>query len=339
MFHIKSKIVRYFGAVGGLALCRVLTRNTPKIIMYHRFSESQQQGFISLAAFEKQVQYLNQKFNVIRLDELVSRLSAGKTIFPNTVVITVDDGYSDFYDIAYPVLKKYSLPATLFVTTKFVDGNYWLWPDKVKYILQYSDKLERINISNGIDVSGYVDDRDKLWNIIVSYLLSIADEKKNIYIENLEKDLGVNVPDRPVCEYKAINWEQAKEMSSSIVEIGAHTRSHPSLGRLPESLLLNEIKGSIEDVENNIDIRPKTFCYPNGQPTDFTESVKRMVKESGCLGAVTAFYDHSLTADLFSLRRFSASESWFQFLKVVSGVNVLSAHWLKTDNIISVVEE
>jgi len=47
----------------------------------------------------------------------------------NSVLLTVDDGYQDFYNLAFPILKKYEVPATVFFTTDFIDKRIWLWHD------------------------------------------------------------------------------------------------------------------------------------------------------------------------------------------------------------------
>jgi peptidoglycan/xylan/chitin deacetylase (PgdA/CDA1 family) len=337
MLNIKSKLITYLGPFGGFALSRLITRRVPKIIMYHRFSEESKTGYMHRSFFEAQIKYLQKNYNVIRLDGLISKLKNGQQVPPNTIVLTVDDGYRDFYDIAYPILKKYSVPATLFVTTKFVDGRFWLWPDKVKYILQHSNKLHELDKALFIEGMKSVDlpnERDRLWGVIISHLLSISENSKNEYLQLLEKTQEVNVPDCPVEQYQAIDWAQAKEMSADNIEIAAHTRSHPSLSKLTSSQLVSEVTGSVNDIGKELGAKPTSFCFPNGQPADYTAEVKEAVKQSGCHGAVTAFFDQHLIDDKFELRRFSASNSWIQFLKLINGVNVISARWLKTNNIL-----
>ena len=88
----------------------------------------------------------------------------------------------------------------------------------------------------------------------------------------------------------------------------------------------------MEDIERNTGKRPISFCYPNGQPGDYTDQVKAMVKQAGCKGAVSAFYDSCLADDPFEIRRFTASEDPFQFAKSVNGVEMLAARWLNASN-------
>src|SRR5690606_12731431 len=132
----KSQFIKAFGPLGVYSLARSMTRSKPKILMYHRFSEDERSGYVSKKAFERQVAHIARHYSPISLTDLVNNLRTGRALRPNSIVITVDDGYLDFYEFAYPILRKYKVPATFFVTTNFVDGEFWLWPDKISWLLE-----------------------------------------------------------------------------------------------------------------------------------------------------------------------------------------------------------
>lgn len=98
-----------------------LSRSRAVILMYHSISESSEYfSSISVSDFEKQMAYLAEnKYSVISLAELVSRLKTGEPL-GGSIVITLDDGYEDNYTAAYPILKKHNFPATIFVTTDLI---------------------------------------------------------------------------------------------------------------------------------------------------------------------------------------------------------------------------
>ncbi len=91
------------------------------ILMYHSVSSTPSYfSAVEPAAFEEQMAHLAaEKYPVITLAELVRRIRAGEPL-GGGVVITFDDGYRDNYEIAFPILKKYGFPATIFVTTDLV---------------------------------------------------------------------------------------------------------------------------------------------------------------------------------------------------------------------------
>jgi len=88
------------------------------ILMYHHVDENGDISSLSVSPenFLRQMRFLSERnYNPISLSELVRAKRSGQKLGRNTVVITFDDGYADNYLSAYPVLKKYNLPATIFV--------------------------------------------------------------------------------------------------------------------------------------------------------------------------------------------------------------------------------
>jgi len=94
------------------------------ILMYHRFGyDTESSLFVAPEIFQRQMAYLkNNGYQVITLQELVEGIINNKRFKHKTVVITIDDGYLDNYTYAYPVLKKYGFPATIFIVVDFIDS-------------------------------------------------------------------------------------------------------------------------------------------------------------------------------------------------------------------------
>jgi len=100
------------------------------------------------------MEYLSKNYNVLPLDELIDAIKSGRKLRDYTCAITFDDGWQDNYKNAFPVLKKYHLPATIFITTGFIGSYEWFYHDKILYlistILNNKDKItkELVNITN-----------------------------------------------------------------------------------------------------------------------------------------------------------------------------------------------
>jgi len=94
------------------------------ILTYHNFTEDEGSSYkINIVEFEKQMDYLSAyNYSVISLSELVEGFKQGELPY-KPVVITIDDGFKSTYTLAYPVLKKYNFPATLFIYTNFIEKN------------------------------------------------------------------------------------------------------------------------------------------------------------------------------------------------------------------------
>jgi peptidoglycan/xylan/chitin deacetylase (PgdA/CDA1 family) len=98
-----------------------------------------------------------------------------------------------------------------------------------------------------------------------------------------------------------ITWAMAEEMAAAGMEIQAHGRDHIDLRGLPHDMLVHQIAGARQTLEEHIGQPVQFFCYPSGQ---FDSDVINVVYSSGYLGAVTTLHGRSHTADnLFTLRR------------------------------------
>jgi len=95
------------------------TQNGPRILTYHSIrpgGPGPRSAYVHPTDFESQLKYmLNQGYEFVSLTRLVSAIESNEPM-PNTwVCITFDDGYADNYEYAFPMLKKYGLPATIFL--------------------------------------------------------------------------------------------------------------------------------------------------------------------------------------------------------------------------------
>lgn len=111
------------------------------IMMYHRVSleDESPANTVSPKVFARQMDFLKRNgYQVITLEELVAGIKAGKKFSHKTVVITFDDGYKDNYKNAFPVLKKYHFPATIFLISDMVgvSPNLLTW-DQIKEMDHY----------------------------------------------------------------------------------------------------------------------------------------------------------------------------------------------------------
>ncbi|PIQ90418.1 MAG: polysaccharide deacetylase [Candidatus Omnitrophica bacterium CG11_big_fil_rev_8_21_14_0_20_41_12] len=144
----------------------VSPRYAVPILTYHGFNYEEGMMFVRPEIFEKQMRYLKDKgCNVISLNELVEGIKIGRKFAHNTVVITIDDGYKNNFTRAYPVLKRYGFPATVFLITNDVGTkkDFLTW-DEIK-------EMAKNNISFGGHTKNHVylpevNKEDILWDEI-----------------------------------------------------------------------------------------------------------------------------------------------------------------------------
>ena len=73
-----------------------------------------------VADFEDQMQYLSREYNPVPLETVAQHIQNGTSLPPRAIAVTFDDGYRDNYENVYPIVKRYKIPATVFLTTGFV---------------------------------------------------------------------------------------------------------------------------------------------------------------------------------------------------------------------------
>ena len=192
-FPLRNRVVNAFSALGGLRVTKWLTRRSPRIIMYHRFAIDDDGRKMGVATFERQVKLLKKNFFLISVSSLGRMIQNGQSVPANTAVITIDDGYVDFYNYAFPILRRYGVPATFYVTTGFVDREVWLWPDVVEYIIGNTRKHRWSIEMNGrercFELSEGTEKR-QVWVDTCQYSLTLEDRKKNSFLKELAEQLG-----------------------------------------------------------------------------------------------------------------------------------------------------
>ena len=286
---IKAKLA---SAPGFMAAAAWVTRHTPKFFMLHRFTHERRDSGAAMSSenFEKQLKILKRgQWKVVALRDYLQMRLEKKKLPTYLVVLTIDDGYRDFYEVAYPLLRKYDLPATFFVTTEFVEGNFWLWHDRIHYALEntkkteFSFELEDRELTFSIRTNA---DRFNSWKVFSDYCVQAHDDLKLEILSRLERILDVTLPESPPDEYAAVSWEQLREMAANNIEIGSHTCSHPILSNIDKEKLKAEIGLSKKIISEKLHMFVHSFCYPNGQKNDINDHVVKCVKLTGYLGAV-----------------------------------------------------
>lgn len=311
--------------LGAFAPFRLLNREKILILTYHRFSLEENSSRISSAEFAAHLEYLSKNNRVLGLSETMEYLSKGKTLPPNTTVITIDDGYADAYEIAFPLLKKYGFPATVYAVTDFLDEKCWLWTDLMRYVL-LETKSDSVEIEFVGEDKIKAELKSKTHRLetasrVNSRLKKLPDEEKEAKIKSIAAALNVEIPALPAGEFAPVTWEQAREMDARDVKIESHTTTHPILTNVSAKHLDFELKNSKKRLEEVLDRQIEHFCYPNGS---LNEEVWKAVGNSGYKSATTTNYGfNEKRVNPFLLNRIDAQSGAANFAQSASGFEAL----------------
>jgi len=306
----------------GFRLFRYLARNHPRILMYHRLvPEGGAYSGTRESDFRRQMEFLAHHFNVVSVEELVQRTREKLPIPENAVALTFDDGYRDFYEIAYPILKELGLPATIYVVTDFIDGKLWLWPDLIRQSLTVARAQGQSEVGFG-ELTLEIREKglDYCWNKAADYCLTLEDGRKWELLNELAGDTGLSAESPAPSPYNALDWAQLREIVDSGITVGSHSRSHPILSHVSRYQLKDEIYGSKRKIEEKLEIEVQGFCYPNGRFCDFNENVTKAVIDAGYAYAAAAYPSKSPLSDLNAIKRYAVGDAPGDFEKTVCGL-------------------
>lgn len=223
---------------------------------------------------EKKLKWFKSHFKILNYQEFINGFY--KNSLPNnSCLLTVDDGWLSTYEIVYPLLKKYNIPITIFVSPyiTYTEENFWYYEIK--------------NCEAGK---------------FKSFLTNNHYYRKGIEkfeIELLLKQININELTHLIKQYKEensipfldrgfLNLKELLELSESgLVEIGAHTMHHPILALESYEISKKEISKSIEELSVILKKKITAFAYPNGlYGIDYGIREVEIVKE---MGIKTAF--------------------------------------------------
>jgi len=323
MWMLKPLAKTLLHSGGALHGFRFRNRKALRILMYHRFSAETN-------GLREQCEYILRYYRPISLTTISKHLAEQEPLPDNTLVITVDDGYRDFFLHAYPILREFGIPAMVFLVSDFVDQKLWLWWNEVEYLVrQTSEKTVAIKWPKGIEERfSLVTDQERIHGSqeIINGLVYLETDQRLDLMANITEDLKVQLPALPPPKWAAVTWGEVKEMASHGIEFGAHTRTHPILSRLPDrNSIRNEIESSKLRIEEELHQPVHHFCYPNGSLKDFTEDAVAIVKELGFHTAVTTERGMNLpAANPFLLRRIGVEPigATPYFCELLAGVRV-----------------
>ncbi len=313
------------------ALCRRLTPRHVRVLMYHRFrpDDVDDPRALGASALRAQLRLIRRNHPLWTADRQGAALRDGWPAGVRApVVITVDDGYADFRAVAFPALREAGAPATLFVTTGFVDGRTWLWWDRLRHALETAAP-GRYALSGG---AGALDldlrdgpGRERAWNALADHCRFRPETECGAIIAAAAAAVGVALPPLPPPAYAAVSWDDLREMSSLGIACGGHTDTHPILTRIGPDEVRHELTACRDRLAAELGSPPRWFAYPQGGPADYDEGVARLVAEAGFAGAYVSHPAWDGEGGPFTLTRYSVGADVWDLRWYLCGAEYL---WL-----------
>ena len=281
-------------------ILRAREQRRPLILGYHRvvedFAAASQTELpsmlLSRAMFERHIESIGRRFRFVSLDEIGQHVTSGRPFSGPVAALTFDDGYSDVYENAFPLLRRKGIPAAVFVVTDLMSRALSQTHDKLYYLVDkafhtWADpgrRLVEVLTDLRLPADQVFRGRAAIASPVtaVSALLSALPQKEVIgLMDCLESDVGPGGSEIP----PNLTWQMIREMRRGGITIGSQTRSHVSLPMETPEAIKEELEGSKRAIEQELGERSDHFAYPGGQ---FTPQVVSALDEAGYRYAYTA---------------------------------------------------
>jgi peptidoglycan/xylan/chitin deacetylase (PgdA/CDA1 family) len=304
------------------------------ILLYHRIAEPStdpQAMCVTPSRFAEHLEVLRQIGRPVPLQQLARSLREKKRE-SRAVALTFDDGYADNLTAAKPLLARYEIPATVFVTTGDIGRERAFWWEELEQVFLRPGALpETLNLEiNGqrhqwqLGAAAHYSDDDlelhRHWNLFVnakhdpgprqrcyralnSLLHALPHEEKQRLTDEL-LDWASAQPIYSPAHRILSQPELSRLAEGDLVEIGSHTITHPMLSLLPASAQSEEIELSKTRLEEITGRSVTSFAYPYGSRSSYNKETMSLVRAAGyscaCANSFDAVWRYT---DAFQLPR------------------------------------
>jgi len=302
-------------------------------------------SFLSVKQFEQQLDFLQEKYQVISLNYLFKSCKNQKEfpLPPNAIILTFDDGLADHYNVVFPILALRNLTGVFFIPTRAITHHEIFPSHKIQFVLaavssetevveqifKCIDKLRKdvsIAESNDVLLNYYSRSlwKNNIWSSEMVFVTRIlrewsTPELRNGIVDELFSKY-VSVDEKGFARQFYMTEHQAKLMCKAGMEIGGHGLNSVNLAYLSYEDQKEDIEGSYQFVksilESNSEVNSSTdfvFSYPNG---GYTKETVRILNELNCSAAFTTQKDVATMSDnMLELPRFDAPQDFQSLLE------------------------
>lgn len=265
------------------------------VLCLHRVSDEQSLSWppLPIKTFEHLCKYWASHYHSTTFSSLKEDVNVTKPL----LILSFDDGYADFYQNVWPLLKLYGLKANMNIVTSCASLGMKIWTQRLNNAI---DSLwekgitKSIRLKNGSRINKAITKVQlvKECQKLFQYLCTIEMKDRQLILDDMIEDFGIQDIHTPL-----MDWNQIIELSKEGVEIGSHTKTHDILTTILDTTqLYEEVVMSKSIIEDKIGKEVRTLAFPNGYST---EETRRIALESG--------YEFLLTvnSDLFSIETFN----------------------------------
>ena len=293
MRRVKDVLLNTLDQVGILRLAQIPFHETGNhliVLAYHRVAPEDSPLSNSLydlvcaspRKFNEQMQLISTNFNPVSAEDVLNAFNGGKKLPPQSVLVTVDDGYRDFKDTIFPITQKYKIRPVLFVPTAFIGGGVFWW-DRLYNAITHAN-TQQVDTPLGSFLLQDKTSRDIAIETLADYIRFNPFDSASKEIEQICDQI---VPEANRSVSYTLDWDDLRYLSSQGATIASHTHTHPILTHISNDRVKDEIRVSLDLIRQQVGEALPIFAYPDGREHAISSDLSMLLEKEGIQIAFT----------------------------------------------------
>lgn len=290
----KQIVMQTAGMLGVARFFRLINRKKLLVVMYHGITAHHHTVPIwtqlPVERFRGHLEFLCSHYQPVTQEQVTAAVNGEQALPERAVLVTFDDGLSNNYSCAFPLLQQLRVPATIFLTVDLIGSADLLWFDELFFLLQQAlaeGVMPRLNNPSATALL----QANQLWP---AYQRLVEDLKRSgpaLRTETMQR-LRAEIPldhTELLQDFGLLTWDEVRTMhSSGLVAFGVHTATHRILTELTDTEWHREIISPKQVLEQELNSSVTAFCFPNGRPgVDFHANHLAQLRKAGYRCAFT----------------------------------------------------
>ncbi len=309
----------YKSGIGSILLSYNRKKGRVPILVFHKIIPEYDQIWpgIHPRLFEEILILLKKHYTILPLNNLYLKQALE---LKNACFITFDDGYKDYLDYAYPILKKHSVPSTLFVLPYQITNKGHIWTSAIIFFVKHYSVNEIDDFFTKRDIKINFTDKNDYFKInldITIHLCNLGQAQRMSAIYDLREKF---VADKRIIENELLSFDELRLLGPELVSVASHSLTHPSFKKETDAVFIEtELKDSKEIIEKETGQEVNAFAFPFANYSEVSLSFAKKLYKL-CFTRINDFVDlkklkkdkeYSYDLPRFNVHHYSAEEVFF----------------------------
>jgi peptidoglycan/xylan/chitin deacetylase (PgdA/CDA1 family) len=241
---------------------------------------------LALPAFKRIVELVRSHYEIVSLDDVAAALAGDRSLPAKSAVLTFDDGYRTVLELVDPLLQRLGAPYAVFAPSALVESGGRVPTFVMRAALEFTDRSSIVLPGRRRPFKLRTEDeRAAAADSAAGAMRSLSQPEAEQVLAGLRSLLDEaewRELDRRFPSEELLSWPELKLLAQRGVIVGSHTRDHAVLhGRQTIEEIVAQVVESKAEIEAQLGMPCRHFCYPHGAPRDVCRAAVVAVEEAG----------------------------------------------------------